>query len=77
MSEMKNGPRPISESRPNPKKKTTVKSTRSMPDFNQCDWSCGPCFVTFLGDMRKCEVDFRDQARRELAEMLAGGGDRG
>lgn len=77
MAEMKNGPRPTSESRPNLKNKTTVKSTHSVPDFNRCDRSCGQCFVTFLGDARKCEVDFLAQARRELAELLAGGGDRG
>ncbi|MFI7071878.1 hypothetical protein [Micromonospora sediminicola] len=49
-----------------------MKSTRSMPDFNRCDRSCGQCFVTFLGDVTKCEADFLAQARRELAELLAG-----
>jgi hypothetical protein len=77
MPDKTNGPRPTSESRPQTTTKTTVKSTRSMPDFNRCDRSCGPCFITFLGDVRKCEADFLAQARRELAVMLAGGGDRG
>jgi hypothetical protein len=74
MTGQQNGPRPTSESRPQTTTKTTVKSTRSMPDFNACDRSCGPCFITYFGDTRWCEREFLAQARRELAELLAGGG---
>lgn len=57
---------------------TASKVTLQPPDFNRCDRSCGLCFVTFFGDQRHCEREFRAQLRRELAELLAaGGGDRG
>lgn len=56
--------------------KTTVKSTRSF-DLSRCDAGCGPCWVTLVGDRRYCEVEATSAARRDLAEALAGGGDRG
>ncbi|WP_139131561.1 hypothetical protein [Micromonospora halophytica] len=67
---MTNGSRPTSESRPNPKNQTALKST-------ECGPACGPCWETFCGDERCCEVFAVRKARRDLAEMLAGGGDRG
>ncbi|SCL61061.1 hypothetical protein GA0070608_2409 [Micromonospora peucetia] len=76
MSEMTNGPRPTSESRPQTTTKTTVKSTRSF-DPSRCDEGCGACWITFAGDRRWCEAEATNVARRDLAEMLAGGGDRG
>lgn len=57
------------------KNQTAVKFT-PPPDFNACDRSCGQCFITYLGDLRFCEAEFLAQARRELAALLAGGGDR-
>jgi hypothetical protein len=56
-------------------KHSTAAKSIAPPDFNRCDRSCGQCFVTFIGDRRHCEAEFLAQCRRELAELLAGGGD--
>lgn len=75
MADKTNGPRFATREPSNAQNLTASKRTLQPPDFSRCDRSCGQCFVTFIGDQRKCEVDFLDQSRRELAEMLAGGGD--
>ncbi len=76
MPEMTNGS-PSPKGKPSQKNnKTTVKSTRSF-DPSRCDEGCGACWITFAGDRRWCEAEATNVARRELAEALAGGGDRG
>lgn len=75
MADKQNGPRD-QQGPSQTHTQTTSKRTLQPPDFSRCDRSCGQCFITFLGDQRKCEADFLDQSRRELAELLDGGGDR-
>ncbi|ADU06942.1 hypothetical protein ML5_1404 [Micromonospora sp. L5] len=74
MSEKTNGS-PSPKGKPSQKKnQTAVKSTGSF-DLSRCDAGCGACWITLVGDRRYCEVEATSAARRDLAEMLARGGD--
>lgn len=77
MPEMTNGS-PSPKGKPSQKNanKTAVKSTGSF-DPSRCDEGCGQCWITLVGDRRWCEVEATSAARRDLADLLAGGGDRG
>lgn len=75
MADKTNGPRDQRE----PSKKhnqTASHGTRNF-DPDRCDASCGTCWDTYIGDQRWCEILHLGTLRRDLAEALGGGGDRG
>lgn len=65
MAEMTNGS-------PSPKGEPSNKKNQTASQDTQCGPACGPCWETFCGDARCCEVFAVRKARRDLAEMLAG-----
>lgn len=75
MTGQQNAPRDQRRASRNPIQTTSQRTGDFDP--SRCDASCGSCWVTYVEDQRWCESQHLDALRRDLAEALAGGGQRG